>query len=195
MSPAAHRLVALLLLLLLVASVYVFIDRIWLGRYQLYQQAQSDLQDQLHRYERLLATREPLEAQLRQIRQERAADEYYLPRTTPTLAATALQQQISQLVQGNGGSLASSQILPAQEEQDRFVRVAVRVQLTGDAETLQRLLYSLESAEPLLFVDNLQVRSRTVRERVRGATRADQRIRTVTQLIIQADVAGYMQLS
>lgn len=193
MSPAAHRLVAVLLLLLLVASGYLLFDRVWLGQYRLYQQAQLDLQDRLQRYQRLMATREPLEAQLQQVRRERATEDYYLPRTTPTLAATALQQQISQLVQSNGGSLASSQILPAQE-QDRFVRVAVRVQLTGDAETLQRTLYSLESAEPLLFVDNLQVRSRTVRERVRGATRGEQRIRTVTQLIIQADVAGYMQL-
>lgn len=192
MSPAAHRLTAVLLLLLLLAATYNLFNHFWLGHYQRYQQAQVELQDRLQRYERLLASRDELHRQLEFIRSQQANQDYYLPRTTPTLAATELQQQVSQLVQNHGGSLASSQILPARE-QDGFIRVALRVQWVGDAETLQRTLYELESAEPLLFVDSLQIRSRTVRERVRGATRADQGVITVTQLIIQAEVVGYMQ--
>ncbi len=192
MSPAAHRLVAVLLLLLLLATAYNVFNHFWLGRYQMYQQVQLELQDRLQRYERLLASQAAIEAHLLHIRTQQADQDYYLPHTTPTLAATALQQQISQLIQNHGGSLASSQILPASEH-ERLVRVAVRVQWVGSAETLQRTLYELESAEPLLFIDNLQIRSRTVRERVRGATRADQQVINVTQLIIQAEVSGYMQ--
>ncbi len=191
MSPAAHRLTAVLLLLLLLATVYSVFDRFWLGRYQMYQQVQVELQDRLQRYERLLASHDELHRQLELVRSQHAAQDYYLPRTTPTLAATGLQQQVSQLVQNHGGSLASSQILPARE-QNGVVRVALRVQLSGDAETLQRTLYDLESSEPLLFVDNLQVRSRSIRERVRGGSPQEQGVRTTIQLIMQGEISGYM---
>jgi general secretion pathway protein M len=191
MSPAAHRLTAVLLLLLLLAAAYNVFNHFWLGHYQRYQQAQVELQDRLQRYERLLASRDELHRQLEFIRSQQANQDYYLPRTTPTLAATELQQQVSQLVQNYGGSLASSQILPARE-QNGVVRVALRVQLSGDAETLQRTLYDLESAEPFLFVDNLQVRSRSIRERIRGAGAEDQGIRTTIQLIMQGEISGYM---
>lgn len=191
MSPAAHRLVAVLLLLLLLATAYNVFNHFWLGRYQMYQQVQLELQDRLQRYERLLASQAAIEAHLLHIRTQQADQDYYLPHTTPTLAATALQQQISQLIQNHGGSLASSQILPASEH-NGMVRVALRVQLSGDAETLQRTLYDLESAEPLLFVDNLQVRSRSIRERVRGGSPQEQGVRTTIQLIMQGEISAYM---
>ncbi len=200
-SPGAHRLVALLVLVLVLASGYLAFERLWLARYQYYSGNLNTLQDQLHRYQRLLGARDQLADTLAAVRQDSSADGYYLNQAVPPLAATELQQRVSRAVQASGGSLSSSQILPAVEEQG-FTRVAIRVQLTGDADTLQQTLHALESAQPMLFVDNVQVRSRTIRQRV-AATRgpdgrplpASQRYRTEVQLIAQFDVAGYMQRS
>lgn len=198
-SPGAHRLIALLLLLLVAAGAYAAFERVWLERYQFYSDHLSSLRDRLARYQRMLGARDKLTDTLTTVRQDDRSDSYYLNRMAPPLAATELQQRVSRAVQSNGGSLASSQILPAADEQG-FTRIAIRVQLTGDMDTLQKTLYALESAQPMLFVDNVQVRSRTVRQRVRPTRGPDgrpipasQRYRTEVQLIAQFDVAGYMR--
>jgi general secretion pathway protein M len=199
MSPSIHRSVALLLLVLVATGAYAAFERVWLQQYRYYSDQLSELQDRLWRYQRLLGARDQLADTLAVVRQDSSADAYYLDQTAPPLAATELQQRVSRAVQASGGSLSSSQILPAGNEQG-FTRVAIRVQLTGDVNTLQQTLYALESAQPMLFVDNVQVRSRTIRQRVR-ATRgpdgrplpASERYRTEVQLIAQFDVAGYMR--
>lgn len=200
-SPGAHRLIALLLLMLVIAGAYTAFERVWLERHQYYSDHLSSLQDRLARYRRMLGARDELADALATVRQDDRSDIYYLNRMAPPLAATELQQQVSRAVQANGGSLASSQILPADDEQG-FTRIAIRVQLTGDMETLQKTLYALETAQPMLFVDNVQVRSRTVRQRVRPTRGPDgrpipasQRYRTEVQLIAQFDVIGYMRKS
>lgn len=199
MTPNAHRLIALLLVLLVVLGGYWLFDRVWLGRHAYYADTLAQLQDRLERYNRLLGARDELSGALAQVRQDNSAEVYYLDRAAPPLAATDLQQRVSRAVQSGGGSLSSSQILPATDE-NGFTRIAIRVQLTGDAETLQKTLYTLETDQPMLFVDNLQIRSRTVRQRARNIRGPDgrllppdQRYRTETQIIAQFEVAGYMR--
>ena len=199
MSTGAHRTIAILLLALVIAAGYEVFQRFWVGRYDHYTQALDQAREQLQRYQRLLAARGEIEAGLAQIQQDSSTDAYYLEQAAPPLAATALQQRVGQVVQRNGGNVASSQILPAAEEQG-FTRVAIRLQLTGGIEMLQRTLHALESESPVLFVDNIQIRSRSIRQRL-PVTRdpqgrplpRDQRYRTEVQLITQLEIAGYMR--
>ena len=46
------------------------------------------------------------------------------------------------------------------------MKVAVNATVSGDTDSLQKILHDLESQTPLLFVDNLDVSAREVRQRL-----------------------------
>ncbi len=199
MSESAHRLVALLLVLLIGAAGYQVFKTVWLGRYRLYSNTLAQLESRLAHYQTLLAKQSAIAKELAKARKDNLASEYYLPQNAPPLAATALQQRVSQIVQASGGSLNSSQILPATKDHG-FTRVAVRIQLTGDIETLQKTFYDLESKPPMLFINNVSVRSRVIRRRNpvrRGAggriIRPKKPYHTDIQLLTGFEVHGYMR--
>lgn len=189
MTTSAHRTIALLLLALLIAGGYLLYEQFWLGRQKLYTETTETLQDQLLRYQRLSTQAPELQQRLSAVRQSDAVDDYYLDQESPTLAATELQRRVNQAVQSNGGSLTSSQILPTEEE-NGFTKVMIRIQMNGDVEALQKALHTLESQRPAVFIDNVQIRARAIRQRVRGNNR---QINTRIQLNAQFELAGYLQ--
>ena len=186
-----HRIAALTLLVAMLLSVYLLIDRIVIGRYEFYQDNISQLQDRLQRYENMLSMREDLEARLQQIKQDTSIDAYYLQQSSSVLAAADLQQRVKSAVENNGGNLISTQILPVDNE-GMFSKVAIRVQMTGDTEVLQKTLYDLESARPLLFIDDLQVRGQPIRQR-NPNNRNEITLRI--QLTTQFELSGYIRRS
>ena len=207
MTANLHRGIALGLLLAVIVGAYWLVDRVWLGQYVYYQENIEQLQDRFLRYVKIIAGRPELEAKLRQVGQDNSIAQYYLAQPSPTLAATDLQQQVKNIIESNGGRLASTQILPATKE-NGFTRVAIKVQmLVNEMEALQKTLYALESAKPLLFINNVQMRARTVRKRVprtnnrRATNRRNSRdrrrrqplpVKTETQLTAQFELAGYI---
>ncbi|MFO1353061.1 MAG: type II secretion system protein GspM [Gammaproteobacteria bacterium] len=200
MPATLHRLAALLLLLAALAASYGLFNRFWIGKHRFYAQNIEQLQDRLQRAGALLASKPELEAQIQSIRQDSSAAVNFLQQSSPTLAATDLQQRAKTVIEGKGGSLLSTQILPVANE-GAFTRVGIRVQMNSDVEALQKVLYELESAQPLLFIDNVQLRARTIRERVRpaAAANANQRganppqVKTQVQLTSQFELAGYIR--
>ncbi|MGF1526387.1 MAG: type II secretion system protein GspM [Candidatus Competibacterales bacterium] len=192
-----HRNAALGLLLALVGVGVVLFNAVWLERYHYYRQSQQNLQERLVRYRQLVASQPKLEAQLQAIRQDSSIEAYYLPPNTPVLAATDLQRRLRTVVQQTGGRLVSTQVLPS-DSVDGVERVAIRAQLTGPVDVLYKVLYQLESKPPLLLVDTLQVRARTIRQRrrVQGGAAGEQRrpiaLETDTQLTITLELAGFL---
>ena len=203
MTENLHRLLALALLVALGCGAYWLIDRVWLGRYEYYQTNADQAVDRLERFTALAAARPALQQRLESASQDQSSARFYLADKAPNLAATELQQQVRELVERNGGRLASTQVLPVSNEAG-FTRVAIRVQLlVTDMEVLQKTLHALESSRPLLFIDDLQMRARTVRQRVavdRSRLRRDPRtrrvqrppVKTETQLTAQFELAGFL---
>lgn len=109
---------------------------------------------------------------------------YALPPEGPGLAAARLQKRVKAVVAAAGGQLLSTQNLPP-EAAGRFKRVTVNVKMRGSTEVLADVLYRLESATPLLFVDNLLVTSRITRVR-----RAKPRGTAVLE--VRFDLSGYL---
>ncbi len=79
-------------------------------------------------------------------------------------------------------------ILPVTQDSG-FTRVAIRAQMQGGTEVLQKVLHGLETARPLLFVDNLTIRSQLIRKRVRGSREVSTTLRMTTVF----ELAGYMR--
>lgn len=185
-----HRAAALSLLLLLAGgALYLLVDRVLITRYRYYQDALEQQQGRLEQLERMAAIREPIQQLVMSIQQDRTVIAQYLPQSAPALAAADLQQRVKGVVEAAGGTLQSTQALPPTEE-GHAVKVTVSVAMNGNSDSLQKILYDLESQTPLLFLDNLQVSARESRPRLPGGRTANY---TRIQLSIQFEVSGYLR--
>lgn len=151
----------------------------------------EEIREQLSRYQRLAAMRPALENQMRQSAAETTTEGYYLRGGTDALAAAWLQDRVSALVQGSGGSLRSIQPMPGTDEQG-FRRITLRVQMTATNEALVEILYGLETGTPVLFIESLDIQSRYIRHRSNkvGQEAAPEAL----LLTVGFEVSGYMPI-
>lgn len=195
-SENYHRVAAVVLLVVVVFGIYSLVDGVLAERYRFYRDHVEELQDRLQRLDSMLATGPELETRIRQVRADSPVGRYTLKPAPPPIAATELQQQVKDVVESNGGNLVSTQILPVNVE-GGFSKVTIRVQMSSDTEALEKVLYDLESHEPLLFIDNFQVRARPVRRprrRLRGnAKPPSPQAPDTVQLTTRFELAGFMR--
>lgn len=153
------RAAAVALLLLVVGLVTVLVVRpIW-SRYASNRDLIADLEHRVARFESIATRQDSLEQQLASVKQNINLDELTLQADSATLAAADLQERVKAAVQAAGGSLTSTQILE-HEKVTTFDRVSVNVRMTGTTPAVQKSLYALESARPILTIDDLLVVTR-----------------------------------
>ena len=162
----------------------------WFDRNQRYEEEIDKLTDQLGRYQRMLASLPGLQTTLEQIKADPALGSLYFEGETANLAAAALQNRLKQIVEGAGGALVSSQLLPTHDQSGNST-VNVSLRLSCSTEELQEILYKIESARPLLFIDTLSVRSQQRRRSVTG--RRGQPPEVARDLSVRVDVYGYLR--
>lgn len=185
-----QRLGALILLLILgIGIVYFLVNQGLVARYNFYQDHLIQQQNRLEQLERMAASREPIQQLIATINQDRNAVVQYLSQATPSVAGAELQQRVKAVVEAAGGTLRSTQALPPADE-GNAVKVTVSVNLTGDTETLQKILHEMEAQTPLLLVDNLDVTARENRPRLTNGRVANY---SRIQLTVQLEVSGYLR--
>lgn len=190
-TPWIARLAAVLLLVLAIQAAYVLlVEPIVIG-YRETDRAVDEVNDQLSHFRRLAAMRPVLADQLDQLAAEQGSGTYYLSGGTDALAAAGLQDRVSALVEGNRGVLRSIQPLAGVDEQG-FRRITLRIQITATIESLFETIYALETGMPVLFVENLDIRSRFTRRRS-GQAIAQEAL-DAPLLIVAFDLSGYMPL-
>lgn len=188
LSPMVNRALALAILLGLVAATY-------LGLVQPLIASRVDQHDQIERLETMLARfrsvaqqRAAREAELADLKQRAAGEDGLLHGANETLMAAAIQNRLKELVASSRGELKSIQILPAQSD-GHLRRITVRGQMSMTVDAAQRVFHDLEGGEPLMFLDNVSIRSlqetRRRRERERNGTE--------DLLDVRFDVYGYAQ--
>ena len=140
----------------------------------------------LRRY-RALAEQRPAMADRLAAQQELAASAAgYLQGPSDALAAAQLRDRVKSVIEGAGGELLSTQILPARAIEDIAVirRVVLRVQFDVTIEGLAKALYELESGQPYLLIDQLSVREQRARQRDESEMEA--------RLDISLELSGYL---
>jgi hypothetical protein len=100
----------------------------------------------------LLAVTELLPQYESQLHRQRASGKH-LRSETVALAGAELQRRVTSISAGNGARVMSTQILPTANEKG-FLRVALKVRLTGPLPALLQSLYDLETDDVYMFVDN-----------------------------------------
>lgn len=109
----------------------------------------------------------------------------FLDQKNRDLAAADLQQRLSLIIEEAGGSLVSSQVLPAANEgENLFPEITMKIYMRGNIASLREVLESFNTGQPLLFTDNL-----LVQKRQRGDEPARQ---DVDKLDIRFDVTAFI---
>ena len=165
------RLLAIALLVLLVAGAYLMGINPLVASYRANEVAIAEAQALLGRFGSMATGQHDLEQRVEELTELHASEPYYLTRETDALAAVELQNRVSEAINKNGGTIRSIQPLPSEKE-DEFQRVTLRVQLTTTIESLFHIVYELETTQPFLFLDNVEIKSRPPRIAVDGDLRS-----------------------
>jgi hypothetical protein len=187
LSPPISRALALTILVGLLAIAYLaIIQPIVESRADQREQIER-LETALVRYQRVSQERAPREAKLAELKQRAAGEDGLLRGANETLMAAAIQNRIKALVASAQGELRSIQILPAQSD-GHLRRITVRGQMSMTIDAAQRVFHDLEGGEPLLFLDNVNIRAQETRRR-----RERDREHAEDLLDVRLDVYGYAQ--
>lgn len=190
LPPRASRAVALAILLGLVAILYFGIVAPLVNEYESFGDTIAQTQDQIARYHRAAHDLAARQTELAALERRPAAADGFLVGANDTLIALQIQNRLKSLTDAAKGELRSTQVLPPQDE-GALRRVSVRSQMSTNVAGALSVLYGLESENPLLFIDNLDIRAhqggaRDVRGR--GVDTANDGL-----LDVQFDVYGYAQ--
>lgn len=159
MHPVLQRGIAVGLVILAGLVVYLGLIRPYLDTYGGYRDNIAALTERLQRYQAIADRRTDIMQRARQMRASRDITQGFLRSTTPSLASAELQQHVTRTINQSGGQLLSTQVVPPKQDAG-MTAAAVKINLRGTSETLQKLLHNLERGTPVVVLDNLSVRNR-----------------------------------
>ncbi|MDY0022077.1 type II secretion system protein GspM [Arenimonas caeni] len=166
MKPALERARWLLLGLAALALAYLVLVHWWFTAPML---AMGDeiqrLRDEQLALRMEIAQRPLLERELARVREFEAGNAGFLPEGNRQLATAALVQRLESVVEAASPQPGRCQITARTPNEGRidepFVRATVQVRLRCGMTELGAVLHALESDSPQLFIDNLDLLSRT----------------------------------
>jgi hypothetical protein len=123
-----------------------------------YDAALEDLGGKLDRYRRIAASRGAATQQLEAMRALEPR-KGFLRSGAPALSAAEATEAVRTIIEANGGKLITIQAPIVAKEEGRYRQLNVNVSLSGTIFALRKILHAIESNQPALFVESLQVRS------------------------------------
>lgn len=187
MSSIVRRILALAMLIASLAVLWLFLAVPVIAEFTAHRQSIAQSKEFLARYRRVARGREDLEKALARARRARAASGRFLEGSSTEIVAADLQNDVKKIIAASGGSLKSTQLLPHEDEKE-WRRVIIRVNMSAGVGATTQIFHAIESANPYLFLGNVQIRAPRVSTRKRVATRAAQGV-----LQVRYDVHGYMR--
>lgn len=184
--PAGQRkVVAVAILLALIASVVALIALPYGVAVKTYDDRLQRLAAKLEVQRAIVKDGEKARGQQRILERIEAANGFFLTSDKPALASAELQKRVKQVIEQNGGTVVSSQMLGEKGEQGAE-QVVLRVQLRCNVEELQKVLYSLEAQAPILLLDTIMVGARPM-----GGITSARGAASLQQLDVRFDVTGF----
>lgn len=157
-----------------------------------YYDEKNDLLFRLQRQQKIAARKDSGKEELEAVKQQFQEQGYFSNRDTEALASADLQNIVKTAVTDAGGQLTSTQGLPGKIESG-FNRVAVRVRMTGNMETLRAVLSGFARTVPVLIIDQIDITP------VRGArsrpNMPGNKIEPTAQLNVSFQVVSFMRVA
>ena len=160
MTPRQHALLAAGLMLIAAGLLYFILVWPALAGRTIFLERLERLQFQQQKLTETVALTPFLEKELAVLSNLEINQPGFLEQKTRDLAAADLQRQLSLLIDAADGSLVSTQVLPNKEEEDIFPAITMKMHVRGTIESLRQILYTFDTGQPLLFLDNLLVQKR-----------------------------------
>src|SRR5205085_1501463 len=156
-TPERSRRAALAILagVVVLAAVVIFLIGYLPNRH--YSRVLDDMTSRLERYRRIAAMQPEVARSLESMRQQ-DPKRLILRTGAAALSAAEAQEAVRSIIEASGGRLITMQA-PTTRDDGRYRQVSVNVQLTANIQSLRKILHSIETRTPYLFVDNLMVRS------------------------------------
>jgi general secretion pathway protein M len=156
MKPQHSRALALLLLFVAVFVGLALLLSPFLLLHRHYNTAIESAQDRLDTYRRIAAQAPELQKSLEMLRAKQGR-RFFLKNTATNLAGAELQELVRAAVENNGGRITTVQISTPRDD-GRFRLIGLNLQLFATTANLQKILYTLETQQPYMTIDNLTVR-------------------------------------
>ena len=161
-NPRQSRALAVGLLVALVGLGYFLLVHWWFTAPHLAIAAEmSDLREQELRYRGTIAERPRIEKSLAEVREFEAANPAFLPEADFDAAASGLIQRLSQVVAAHATDPQRCTLIQKQytrsNEKEPFDRVTIKARMRCDFEQFGPILHELETSNPVLFVDSVQI--------------------------------------
>ncbi len=161
-----QRLLAVGLLVFMVLLFFLIIILPLINKAFELNEYKTNLVIKLQQYERILGRADLVAASMETINKEQDKQGYFNLQETDALASADMQEFIKKAIVEEGGQLSSTQALPVSNK-DNFKRITVSVRMTGNSQVLRNVLYKIETSEPLIIVNQIDIRPmRGVRNKV-----------------------------
>jgi hypothetical protein len=181
-DPQRSRQLAVgLLVVVAVAIIAAIAVPEWLLRRH-YDAAVAESLDKLDRFRRIAGTRPQVQRQLEAMA-SRDPRKFFLRSGAAALSAAEAGEAVRSLVEASGGRLITMGA-PSSRDEGRYRQVTVNVQMTANIFALRKILNTIETNTPYLFVDNL-----TVRTQVPAAFKPTPGAEP--DMFVQFDISGY----
>lgn len=148
---AVGLLISVVLIISLIVIVPLLSKGLELHKYK------NDLMFRLQQFERILATKNTINASMAKIKQQHDQQGYFNSQETDALASAEMQAFIKKTIVDAGGQLSSTQALPVNNK-NKFSRITVSVRMKGNSEVLRTVLYKIETSTPLIIIDQIDIR-------------------------------------
>ena len=152
-----QRWLALSLLIVVVVVISLVIIVPLINQKMELNDVKNNLIVKLQQYERILANKDVVSTNMTDITDAHEAQGYFNSQETDALASAEMQEFIKKAIVDAGGQLSSTQALPVSSD-DNFNKITVRVRMTGNSEELRAVLYKIETSEPLIIIDQIDIR-------------------------------------
>lgn len=183
-----HKLLALVLLLLAIAMIFMLLVFPLYARYQNTEEEIASLQHQLLQYKSISGRTKGLSDKLAQLEAFNEEQEFYFSENKVALASAELQGIIKDVLNLQNANILSTQPVTAGILDDRQIKVAVHCR--ADIVSLRKLLYEIETYVPVLIIDKIKI-GRSFRTTF-GNELSDKGNEI---LDVRFDVTGYMAVS
>lgn len=159
-SPRSQRFTAVVLLLIALLFGYLLFVHWWLvSPYLSMRDEYYDLKDQQYRFAELIQSKPVIEQQLKGVSDLEKENQAFLNDADAASAFSDLAEQLKRAVEQNrdpNGRCAVNGISPSPNRTPEvYLRVSANVVMSCQAETFDKVLYTLEASNPYLFVDHL----------------------------------------
>ncbi len=184
-------------LLVIVMILAYFVGFHWfVVRHVGYATELADMREQYQRFQTTAAKRELLAARLRELQGSSQEEEYFLGGQNASLAAAQLTSLLKELIAARvtipeNCMLVSNQTVRNRDQQ-RFEKVAVNMRLRCHMSEFVKVLHSIETSVPMLFVEDLNIFKLAVRQSARNR-RNQQVTANNLSLDIRFNLVGYLR--